>query len=213
MRPLPACRTRDPGSLSRPAPACAGYPHHAVSRQAPSMRTGSDAGPTTAARAIHLLHRQGRHRVGARKHWPCAARYLSVFQLCAGGIRHEFNGSFCHHPCCQPYLEGIRERHASSATASLQHASQNNRRSMAPWLGGEALPTIGHACNLSVELLSASLNIVFTLAVLLFAVGWQIASAMAASLEGQAGRRNIDHARNPISRIQQCAIHGSGTTP
>lgn len=70
----------------------------------------------------------------------------------------------------------------SSATASLQCASQSNRRSMAPWLGGEALPTIGHACNLSVELLSASLNILFTLAVFLFAVGWQIASAMAAAL-------------------------------
>lgn len=77
-----------------------------------------------------------------------------------------------------------RYTHATlrAATPSLQYASDSNRKSIAQWLGGEALSTIAQACDLQRELLSASLNILFTLAVFYLALGWQIASAIAVSL-------------------------------
>lgn len=68
------------------------------------------------------------------------------------------------------------------ATHSLQYASDRNRRSVAQWLGGEALPTIAHACEFYREMGSVALHIVLTLAVFYLAVGWEIASAITASL-------------------------------
>lgn len=68
------------------------------------------------------------------------------------------------------------------ATLSLQYASDKNRQSIAQWLGGEAPLTIAQACDFHREMLSAGLNVLFTLAVFYLAVGWQIASAIAASL-------------------------------
>ncbi len=69
-----------------------------------------------------------------------------------------------------------------AATPSLQYASDNNRKSIAQWLGGEALSTIAQACDLHREMLSVGLNILFTLAVFYLALSWDIASAIALSL-------------------------------
>ncbi|MBS7778085.1 ABC transporter ATP-binding protein [Acidovorax sp. CCYZU-2555] len=68
------------------------------------------------------------------------------------------------------------------ATQSLQYASDDNRKSIAQWLGGEALSTIVHACNFHLEMLSVGLNILFTLAVFHLALGWEIAAAITGSL-------------------------------
>lgn len=68
------------------------------------------------------------------------------------------------------------------ATQSLQYASDDNRKSIAQWLGGEALSTIAHACDFYREMLSVGLNILFTLAVFHLALGWEIAAAITGSL-------------------------------
>lgn len=68
------------------------------------------------------------------------------------------------------------------ATQSLQYASDSNRKSVAQWLGGEALSTIAHACDFHREMLSAGLNILFTLAVFHAVLGWEIAAAITGSL-------------------------------
>lgn len=68
------------------------------------------------------------------------------------------------------------------ATKSLEYASEDNKKSIAQWLGAEALSTIVHACNFHLEMLSVGLNILFTLAVFYVAMGWQIAAAIMASL-------------------------------
>ncbi|WP_200843441.1 hypothetical protein [Pantoea sp. 18069] len=68
------------------------------------------------------------------------------------------------------------------STQSLQYASVKNSKSIAQWLGAEALPTIAHACDFYLGMASVALNIVLTLAVFYVTVGWKIASAIAASL-------------------------------
>ena len=70
----------------------------------------------------------------------------------------------------------------SIATGSLQYACDRNRRAIAQWLAGEAQSTLAHACDFHLDLVSVSLNILFTLAVFYLAVGWEIGTAIAASL-------------------------------
>ncbi|MEG0226531.1 MAG: hypothetical protein RR720_22205 [Comamonas sp.] len=69
-----------------------------------------------------------------------------------------------------------------TATESVQYASEKNKQSISQWLGAEALPTIAHACEFYLEMVSVALNIILTLAVFYVAVGWEIASSIAASL-------------------------------
>lgn len=69
-----------------------------------------------------------------------------------------------------------------SATESVQYSSENNKRSVSQWLGAEALPTVAHACEFYLDMVSVTLNIVLTLAVFYLTLGWEIASAIAASL-------------------------------
>jgi ABC-type bacteriocin/lantibiotic exporter with double-glycine peptidase domain len=93
----------------------------------------------------------------------------------------------------------------SLSTTSLQYASDSNRKSIAQWLGGEAHSTIAHACEFHLDMVSICLNIAFTLAVFYMAVGWEIASAIAASLVisfafAMALRRRIE---NTAGEIQQ----------
>jgi len=69
-----------------------------------------------------------------------------------------------------------------AATESVQYASEKNKQSIAQWLAAEALPTIAHACEFYLEMVSVALNIVLTLAVFHMAMGWEIASSISASL-------------------------------
>lgn len=82
------------------------------------------------------------------------------------------------------FLHGNRPLPACDGDSnhSLQYASDRNRKSVAQWLGSEALTTIAHACEFYREMVSVALNIVLTLAVFYLAPGWEIASAIAASL-------------------------------
>ncbi|MEX3773769.1 hypothetical protein [Pseudomonas sp. MYb118] len=68
------------------------------------------------------------------------------------------------------------------STASLRYASDKNRKAISQWLGGEALSTLGYACEFYIGFVSVSLNVALTLLVFYISIGWQIALVMAASL-------------------------------
>lgn len=68
------------------------------------------------------------------------------------------------------------------STENLQQASQNNKKMVAQWLGGEASSTIGYACGFYLGFVSVALNVIFTLLVFYISVGWEITLAMATSL-------------------------------
>lgn len=68
------------------------------------------------------------------------------------------------------------------STESLQFASEKNKKTIAQWLGGEALSTIVYACGFYLGFVSVSLNVVLTLVVFYLSVGGQITFAMATSL-------------------------------
>lgn len=57
------------------------------------------------------------------------------------------------------------------STKSLEYASDRNQKSTAQRLAGEAQSTIAHACDFYLDMVSVSLNILFTLAVVYIAVG------------------------------------------
>lgn len=68
------------------------------------------------------------------------------------------------------------------STEGLRYASEKNRKAISQWLGGEALSTLGYACEFYLGYVSVSLNVALTLLVFYLSIGWQIALVMAASL-------------------------------